>query len=336
MNGQPTRRFTLARAWFVLAVIAAAAAATIPQIRVSAADSSFVLVDSWPEKLDSVPMGFPTWMAVDSKGMLYLFRRCPIKCSAQPHPGPNDPPGAVLLYDQNGKYIREWEPKSGGKWKEAHALQIDRHGFIWTTDVMLHTVKKYSADGTLVMTLGKEGVTGETNDTFNMPTNLVVAADDTIFVTDGYGNQRVVKFSKDGKFIKAWGKKGTGPGEFRIPHGIAQDKSGRIIIADRCGLGATGCKDGRLQVFDTDGKYITQWVPPNGLATPHAIAVDASDRLYVDDAQNNKIWILDAKKLTVIETLDGVSGHGMNISPAGDDIFVTGSPAGVRRYSRKR
>ena len=314
---------------------AAAATATLPETRLSAADRPFALVDAWPEKLDSVPMAFPTCMATDAKGMLYLFRRCPIKCADRPHPGPNDPSGAVLLYDKNGKYLREWEPKSGGKWKEAHALRIDRHGFVWTTDVMLHTVKKYSADGTLLMTLGKEGVAGETNDTFNKPTNVVVAADDSIFVSDGYGNQRVVKFGKDGKFVKAWGTKGTGPGEFRIPHGIAQDRSGHIIVADRCGLGETGCKDGRVQVFDADGRYLREWKPPNGLFVPHAVAVDASDRLYVDDAQNNKIWILDAMKLTVIETIEGLSGHGMNISASGDDIYVTGSAAGVRRYSRK-
>lgn len=319
-----------------LAAVVAVAAAMICEPRVSAAEGPFEPVASWPEALESVPIAYPTWMDIDAKGLLYLFRRCPIQCSDAPHPGPNDPPGSVLLYDANGKYLREWEPKSGGKWKEGHALQIDRHGFVWTTDVMLHTVKKYSADGTLLMTLGKQGVAGETNDTFNKPTNLVVADDDSIFVTDGYGNQRVVHFTKDGKFIKAWGKQGTGPGEFRIPHGIAQDSSGRIIVADRCGLGSSGCTDGRVQVFDTNGRYLAEWKPPSGVLVPHAVAVDSSDRLYVDDAQNNKIWILNAKSLTVIETIEGLSGHGMNVSPSGDDIYVTGSKAGVRRYSRRR
>lgn len=302
----------------------------------AAADGPFEAVPSWPEQRDSLPMGYPSWADVDANGMLHLFRRCAMPCSDAPHPGPNDPPGNVLLYDANGKYLREWQPKSGGKWKEAHGLQIDRHGFIWTTDVMLHTVKKYSADGTLLMTLGKEGVAGETNETFDKPTNVLVAADDSIYVSDGYGNQRVVKFSKDGKFLKAWGKQGTGPGEFRIPHDITQDRSGRIIVADRCGLGASGCTDGRIQIFDTDGKYLAQWTSPSGALVPHAVAMDQADRLYIDDAQNDKIWILEAKTLKVIETVEGLSGHGMNVSPSGDDIYVTGSPAGVRRYSRKR
>jgi streptogramin lyase len=301
-----------------------------------AAGESYHLVDGWPQTPASVPVGFITWMDVDAKGQLYMFRRCPAKCSDGAHPAGNDPPGSVLLFDPSGKYLNEWEPKSGGKWKEAHSLNIDSHGFIWTSDVQLHVVRKYRADGTLLMTLGKVGVPGETSDTFNKPTNVHVAADDSIFVTDGYGNQRVVKFGKDGKFIKAWGKKGTAPGEFRIPHSITQDRSGRIIVADRCGLGETKCTDGRIQVFDADGKYVTQWAPPGGKFAPFSVAVDMSDRLYVDDTQNSKTWILDAKTVKVVDTIEGAAAHGMSISANGDDIYITGGKAGVRRYSRNR
>jgi DNA-binding beta-propeller fold protein YncE len=161
-----------------------------------------------------------------------------------------------------------------------------------------------------------------------------VASDNSIFVTDGYGNQRVVKFTRDGKFVKAWGKKGTGPGEFRIPHSVTQDRDGRIVIADRCGLGETKCTDGRIQVFDTEGKFLASWTSPAGTLAPQAVAIDTSNRLYIDDTQNTKVWILDAKTLKVLETLDGASGHGMTISRSGDNIYVAGGPAGVRRYSR--
>lgn len=237
-----------------------------------------------------------------------MFRRCPIKCSDAPHPGPNDPPASMLLFDSHGHYQREWEPKSGGQAKEAHGLHIDRHGNIWTTDAMLHVVKKYDPDGTLLLTLGQNGVPGQEAGTFNKPTNVFVASDDSIFVTDGYGNQRVVKFNKAGKFLKAWGKKGTGPGEFRIPHSVTQDRGGRIIIADRCGLGETKCTDGRVQIFDTDGKFLAKWTSPAGTLAPQAVAVDTSNRLYVDDTQNSKVWILDAKTLRVLETVDGALG----------------------------
>jgi peptidylamidoglycolate lyase len=226
-------RRTLRRASFAFVALAVALIATVNNGALSAAQNSYHLVEGWPQIPASVPVsGMVSWVDVDSKGLLYLFRRCPIKCSDGPHPGSSDPPGATLLFDPSGRYLGEFEPKSGGKPKEAHAIRIDRHGFIWTTDVQLNVVRKYSSDGTLLMTLGKVGVAGETPELMNKPTDVLVAADDTIFVTDGYGNQRVVKFTKEGRFVKAWGKKGTAPGEFRIPHTIVQDRAGRIIVGD--------------------------------------------------------------------------------------------------------
>jgi peptidylamidoglycolate lyase len=334
MKEARTTSHQLWRLSLALALVLAVGTLVLVNGRGVAAATTHKLVQGWPQVPSSVPMGFVSWMDVDAKGVMYVFRRCPVKCSDSPHPGAGDPPGSVLMFDKSGKYLGEWEPKSGGKAKEAHGLVIDRNGFIWTTDVQLNIVRKYRADGTLLMTLGKVGVAGETSDTFNKPTNIYVTADGTLFVTDGYGNQRVVKLDKDGKFIKAWGKKGTGPGEFRIPHAITQDHEGRIIVADRCGLGETGCKDGRIQVFDTDGKYLAQWVPPGGAFAPFALAVDTKDRLYVDDTQNQKTWVLDAKSLTVVDTVEGVSGHGMSMSATGDDIYVTGGPTGVRLFSR--
>ncbi len=327
--GSATRR----RHWlFALAVSTAMLAGS--HTKLSSAANSYRLVDAWPEVRPDLPMGFVSWADLDSQGTLLVFRRCPIKCSDGTHPAGGDPPGNVLLFDRAGRYLREWEPKSGGKAKEAHGLRVDRHGSIWTTDVQMHTVKKYAPDGTLLMTLGTSGVPGDGRDTFNKPTNVLVAADDTIFVTDGYGNQRVVKFDRNGNFVKAWGRKGTGPGDFRIPHGIAQDRSGRIIVADRCGLAETRCTDGRIQVFDANGAYLADWTAPNHTLAPQAVAVDADDHLYVDDTQNAKTWILDAKRLTVLETVEGASGHGMTISSSGDDIYVTGGSTGIRRYTR--
>src|SRR5262245_36008533 len=106
-------------------------AAGVHHAGLTAAEPSYRHLDNWPETLPTVPMAFVSWVDVDSKGQTYVFRRCPIKCSDNPHPGAGDPPGSVLLFDANGKYLREWEPKSGGKAKEAHSLHLDRHGFIW-------------------------------------------------------------------------------------------------------------------------------------------------------------------------------------------------------------
>jgi peptidylamidoglycolate lyase len=279
-------------------------------------------------------MGFVSWIALDSRGVMYVFRRCPVKCADGTHPAGNDPLADIFEFDTGGRYLQQWQPKSGGNAKEAHGLQVDSHGNFWTTDVQLQVVKKYAADGALLMTLGKSGVAGDGPDTFDKPTNVLVARDDSVFVTDGYGNQRVVKFSPKGAFVKAWGKKGTAPGEFRIPHAVTQDRSGRIIVADRCGLGETRCTDGRIQIFDTDGKFLAQWTAPNGTLAPQAVVVDSSDRLYIDDTQNSKVWILDAKSLKTLDTVEKASGHGMTVSASGDDIYITGGAAGVRRYSR--
>ena len=221
----------------LLAMLGLAVMPLVGHQQLSAADGAYHLVEAWPTVPASVPMGSVSWVDFDAHGAMYMFRRCPIKCTDAPHPGPDDPAASMLRFDSNGNYQREWEPKTGGQAKEAHGLHIDRHGNLWTTDVMPHVVKKYGPDGTLLLTLGKNGVSGVEADTFNKPTNVFVASDDSVFVTDGYGNQRVVKFAKDGKFLKAWGKKGTGPGEFRIPHSVTEDRDGRIIIADRCGLG---------------------------------------------------------------------------------------------------
>jgi peptidylamidoglycolate lyase len=334
MNSRLHARGVAFRGGVAGAVLVGALVTIAIQNHVGAAAGGYRLVEAWPQTPPSLTMGFVSWMAVDSRGAMYVFRRCPLKCSDGTHPAGNDPLADIFEFDAAGRYVQQWQPKSGGNAKEAHGLQIDRHGNFWTTDVQLQVVKKYAADGTLLMTLGKNGVAGDGPDTFDKPTNVLVAADDSVFVTDGYGNQRVVKFSPKGAFVKAWGKKGTAPGEFRIPHAVAQDRSGRIIVADRCGLGETRCTDGRIQIFDTDGKYLAQWSASNGTLAPQAVFVDSADRLYIDDTQNSKVWILDAKSLKTLETVEGASGHGMTVSTSGDDIYITGGTAGVRRYSR--
>ena len=129
------------------------------------------------------------------------------------------------------------------------------------------------------MTLGKAGVAAEGPDTFNGPTDVVTAANGDIFVTDGHvanSNGRVVKFSKDGKFIKAWGKKGTGPGEFDTPHSIAIDSQGRLFVADRA--------NSRIQIFDQDGRFLDQW---KQFGRPSGVFIDKNDTIYVADSQSN-------------------------------------------------
>jgi sugar lactone lactonase YvrE len=130
------------------------------------------------------------------------------------------------------------------------------------------------------MTLGRPGISGNGQDTFNWPSDILVAPNGDIFVADGHGpqsNARIVKFNGDGQFIKAWGKQGAAPGEFDVPHGLAMDSSGRLFVADR--------SNNRIQIFDQDGNFLTEW---KQFGRPSGIYIDKNDILYVADSQSGE------------------------------------------------
>ncbi len=144
-----------------------------------------------------------------------------------------------------------------------------------------HQVIKFSPDGKVLMRLGEAGVAGSDERHFISPSAVAVAANGDIFVADGHGtneNNRVVKFSKDGKFIKAWGKTGYAPGEFRTLHGIAIDSRGRVFVADR--------GNNRIQIFDQEGKHLSTWLQ---FGTPSGIAFDDKDQIYVADSESDNV-----------------------------------------------
>jgi sugar lactone lactonase YvrE len=130
------------------------------------------------------------------------------------------------------------------------------------------------------MTLGRPGVAGDGPDTFNAPSDVLVAPNGTIFVADGHGgdtNARIMKFSADGKFIKAWGRRGMGPGEFDAPHGLAMDGAGRLFVADR--------SNSRLQIFDQDGTFLAEW---RQFGRPSGVFIDKHDVVYVADSTSTE------------------------------------------------
>jgi sugar lactone lactonase YvrE len=145
-----------------------------------------------------------------------------------------------------------------------------------------HQIFKFSPDGKILMTLGKAGVPGNTRDTFNRPSALIVAPNSDLFVADGHGsppnsqvNARIMKFSKDGKFIKEWGMLGTAPGEFNAPHTLAFDSKGRLFVGDR--------SNNRIQIFTQDGKFIAEW---KQFGRPSGIFIDKDDTMYVADSES--------------------------------------------------
>jgi DNA-binding beta-propeller fold protein YncE len=188
----------------------------------------------------------------------------------------------IMKFDATGKLVKSF---GAGMFNYPHGLFIDRDDNVWVSDGRAkngkgHTVMKFSPDGKLLMTLGKPGVPGDGPDTFNGPSDVYVTRDGTIFVADGHGgntNARIVKLDKNGKFIKAWGKKGTGPGEFDQPHSLAMDSGGRLYVADR--------GNSRIQIFDQDGKFLAEW---RQFGRPSGVFIDKKDIIYVADSTSNE------------------------------------------------
>jgi len=183
-------------------------------------------------------------------------------------------PNPLQKFDARGNLVAAL---GAGMFVSPHGLFIDRDGNLWVTDYLAkdgkgQTVTKLSQNGKVLMVLGTPGKAGDGPNEFNAPSDVIIGNNGDIFVADGHGpktNHRIVKFSRYGKFIKAWGKEGSGPGEFGVPHALAIDRDGRLLVADR--------ENNRIQVFDQDGNYITSF---DGFGDPSGIAIDAKNNLY--------------------------------------------------------
>ncbi len=214
-------------------------------------------------------MGSTSAVDIDRDGVsIWVFERCGARTCA----GSNLAP--VLKFDASGALVESF---GAGLFVEPHGIHVDRDGNIWLTDVRGAAGKglqvfKFSPSGQLLMTLGQAGVSGDGPDTFNAPNDVVTAPDGAIFVADGHGGQvtpRVMKFSEDGTFITSWGQRGSGPGEFNLPHALAMDSAGRLFVGDH--------GNSRIQVFDQQGRYLTEW---KQFGRPAGLFIDRDDILY--------------------------------------------------------
>ena len=244
--------------------------------------------DDWATLPPGVKWGVTSAVTSDASGTIYVIRR-------------EQTP--IFAFSQ-GKLVKQF---GEGLYTWPHGIRIDREGYLWTVDGQDNVIYKMDLkqNNKIVLTLGKRGVTGESPDTFNRPTDVAFAPNGDFFITDGYGNARVARYAKDGRFIKAWGTKGTGPSQFNTPHTIALDSKNRVIVGDR--------NNSRVQVFDMDGNFIEMWT---NLGAPYGMAIAKDDTLYVSDADAGKITVSkNGKILDVIENLG--RPHLIALDPSG-------------------
>lgn len=298
---------------------------------------AYTEVSEWPRPAVSISNTPTAWnfgqvvaVATDTDGNVLVLHR-----------GSNP----IIAFDTNGDFVRSWgtglfshgkvagvrvgeETETGSRYSAvygpagchacgAHAIRVDPQGHIWVVDAPGHVVYKLASTGDVLMRLGTENVSGTGRDTFNLPTDVGFAPNGDVYVSDGYGNARVVKFSSDGSYLLEWGRRGTGPGEFGLPHGIAVDAGGRVYVVDR--------DNRRVQIFDSDGVFLDEWTNLTGVQT-----------VFITNTQ--QVWtggtLRSLTGATVAKLPNGAGGHGMSVS--NDAIFVAQLSGRVQKFVPSR
>jgi len=296
------------------------ATADIQAERTQSQESSYRLVEGWAE----LPSGVEAWgqtigVELDADGNLWVFQRC----FAENCNGGRENVAPMLKYDPSGRLLDSW---GEGMFNWPHGFFIDADGYIWTTDARGvgdkgHQVMKFTQDGTLLMTLGTAGVAGDGEDTFDGPADVAVAPNGDIFVVDGHGNNRVVKFNKDGEFIMSWGGAGTGPGQFNEPHCLAFDSQGRLFVGDRV--------NERIQVFDQNGRYLAEWT---GIMAS-GMDITEDDIIYVADYQLRLgIVIANASDFSEIGFIENAMPEGVTVDRMGNVYAGEVLPRNLKKF----
>ena len=261
----------------------------------------------WGKLPEGRKWGAVSAVAIDNDGeSVWVADRCGANPDAPPGgsafqydscAGSSAPP--ILKFDSSGNLLKSF---GAGVFIFPHKIYIDPDGSVWVVDQRSandrelakspgekgkgHTVVKFSPDGKVLLTIGKPGVAGNPPDALTQPTSVVMAPNGDLFISEGHNQNpdappetvsRISRFTKDGKFIKSFGKFGTGPGEFRGPHDLAMDAEGRLFVADRGNM--------RVQILDQDGKYSGEW---KQFSRPSSIYI-RNDLIYVADSESNGV-----------------------------------------------
>ena len=258
-------------------------------------------------------------VSVDSQDRVYCFNR-----NAE-HP--------VVIFDRDGNFLSSW---GAGLFTFPHAIRIVQENgqdVVWLCDEHHQQFQKFTTAGKLLQTVGEKGARSDTGvpaddftsqawrkvthggGPFNLPTDIAFAPDGSMFMTDGYGNARVHKFSPDAKHLFSWGEPGTAPGQFNLPHGVWIDRRGRVLVADR--------ENDRVQIFDQNGKLLSVWATE--LIGPAFFYVDNDDVVYIPEHNGGRISILTLDGERLARWGDGPvhrSCHGIWVDSRGDLYVV--------------
>jgi hypothetical protein len=317
------------------------------QADINSAPNPYRTIENWAKLPQGRTWGQVISADIDRDGKsIWVVERCGGTSCANSNLAP------VLNFDASGNLVKSF---GAGMIVRPHGLFIDRKNNIWVTDGDAENGKgdqvfEFNQDGKVLLALGKAGVAGDGEDAFNKPSDVLIAPNGDIFVADGHGpgsNARIVKFSPDGKFIKAWGKQGTAAGEFNNPHSLAMDSKGRLFVADR--------GNNRVQIFDQDGKFLEEW---KQFGRPSGVYIDKHDILYVADSESNmsrnpdvrrgiRIGSVKDGKVTAfipdpvlnpgqgLEPTNGTAAEGVAADDAGNVYGAEVGPKNFKRYEKK-
>jgi sugar lactone lactonase YvrE len=272
-------------------------------------DNPYRAVPDWAQLPSGRTWGATSAVDIDPDGRsVWVAERCGANSCVS-----SDLP-AVVKFDPSGKAVHSF---GGGMFAFPHGFHVDGEGNVWVVDGIPlgsgtppagkgHTVVKFSPEGKVLMTLGTPGVAGNPPENLNEPCDVITMPNGDILVSEGHSGQsnkpapttvsRISQFSKDGKFIKSWGRLGSGPGEFKTPHALAFDAQGRLYVADR--------GNNRVQIFDQEFKFVAEW-PQFG--RPSDVHVDANGVLYVADAESSRRYGTEWKRgIRIGRVTDGV------------------------------
>ena len=280
---------------------------------------TYELIRDFPQLPPGETFGMVSRVATDSQDRVYVFQR-------------KDPP--VVVFDREGKYLGAW---GSGEVTDPHGLKII-DDVVYTTDRSDSVAKSFTLDGKVILALGQRGVHSDTGNVtnwlaeraagpFNHPTEMIAHPNGDIYVTDGYRNARVHRFTKDGKLVKSWGAPGHGPGQFHLPHSIAFDPDGKLYVADRANK--------RIQIFTPDGEFLGQWT---GMGGPNDITRGKDGNYYIAeqelDGKPAQVCVRDATG-NVLVRFDSRHDHGVGVDSRGDIYAGLTTERSVDKFVRK-